>query len=157
MEQAVASYREAIACFRRLVSLDPAGGDAHNSLAWLLVTCPHTPLRDPAEGIKLAQKATELEPNNEAYWNTLGVAHYRAGNWNEAVAALKRSVQVCGGGGYDWFFLAMAHWQLGEKESARKWFDQAVHWMDKYQPKGKELGRFRAEAAELLKVEVKND
>jgi hypothetical protein len=51
-----------------------------------------------------------------------------------------------------WFFLAMAHWQLDEKDKARKWFDQAVEWMDKNQPKNEELRRFRAEAAELMKI-----
>ena len=48
----------------------------------------------------------------------------------------------------------MAHWQLGEKEAARKWYDQAVAWMDKNQPNNEELRRFRAEAAELLGVAV---
>ena len=38
-----------------------------------------------------------------------------------------------GKGGYwfDWFFLAMAHWQLGHKEEARRWYDQGVAWMEK--------------------------
>ena len=50
----------------------------------------------------------------------------------------------------DWFFLAMAHWRLGDQAQARQWFDQAVKWMDKYQPKNEELGRFRAEAEALI-------
>ena len=51
---------------------------------------------------------------------------------------------------YEGFFLAMAHRQLGSKEDARKWYDQAVEWMDKNQPKNEELRRFRTEAEELL-------
>src|SRR5262245_57753761 len=43
-------------------------------------------------------------------------------------------------------FLAMAHWHLGSKDKARKWYDQAVQWMEKNQPKNEELLRFRAEA-----------
>jgi serine/threonine-protein kinase len=152
LNEAVASYREAIASYRRLANLDPASADLHNNLAWVLVTCPHVPMRDPAEGMRLAQKAIELVPNNGAYWNTLGVAHYRAGHWKEAAAALTRSMQLgCGGNAYNGFFLAMAHWQLGEKAKARQCFDQAVQWVDKNMPRSKELGRFRAEAAELLK------
>jgi hypothetical protein len=46
----------------------------------------------------------------------------------------------------------MAHWKLGEKDEARKWYDRAVPWMDKDQPKNEQLRRFRAEAAELLEV-----
>ena len=59
-----------------------------------------------------------------------------------------------GGDSFDWFFLAMAHWQLGETDKARKWFDQAVGWMDKNQPRNAELRRFRAEAAELMKIDA---
>jgi serine/threonine protein kinase/Flp pilus assembly protein TadD len=154
LDEAAASYQEAMACCRRAIRLNPADGDSLNNLAWILVTCPHVPLRDPAVGVKLARKAVELVPNQGAYWNTMGVAHYRAGNWNEAVAALTRSVRLRGGGDSDdWFFLAMAHWRLGEREKARRWYDQGVQWMDKHRPKGRELGRFRAEAAELLKVD----
>ena len=60
-----------------------------------------------------------------------------------------------GGDSFDWFFLAMAHWQLGEKDKAREWYDRAVQWMDKNQPKNEELRRFRAEAAELLELKEK--
>jgi hypothetical protein len=44
----------------------------------------------------------------------------------------------------------MAHWQLGEKDQARRWYDKAVQWMDQNKPKDEELRRFRAEAEELL-------
>jgi hypothetical protein len=42
--------------------------------------------------------------------------------------------------------------RLGEKDKAREWYDRAVQWMDKNQPKNDELRRFRAEAAELLEL-----
>ena len=67
-------------------------------------------------------------------------------------------------GPWQWFFLAMAHWQLGEKEKARKWFNESVQWMEKNQldkyrsdpglsyggpgvPDKEDLRRFRTEAA----------
>lgn len=49
------------------------------------------------------------------------------------------------------FFLAMAHWQLGEKDKAREWFAKSVQWMEKG-AKDEELRRFRVEAAELLGI-----
>ena len=49
----------------------------------------------------------------------------------------------------------MAHWQLGDKPQARSWYDKAVPWMEKNQPKNEELVRFRAEAAALLGVKAK--
>jgi tetratricopeptide (TPR) repeat protein len=81
------------------------------------------------------------------------VAHYRNGDWKEAAAALEKSIALSKGGtAFDWFFLAMARWQLGQKDEARKWYDKAVAWMDKNQPKNDELRRFRAEEAALLGV-----
>jgi hypothetical protein len=46
----------------------------------------------------------------------------------------------------------MAHWQLGAKDEAREWYDLAVQWMDQNDPKNEDLRRFRAEAAELLRI-----
>lgn len=57
-----------------------------------------------------------------------------------------------GGDAGQWFFLAMAHQQLGEKQQAREWYDRATEWMDKNEPKNEELRCFRAEAFELLKL-----
>jgi WD40 repeat protein len=129
-----------------------------NQQAWESATHPEHKYRDPGRAVELARKAVELEPRNGFYWQTLGYAEYRAGNWESAIAALDK-VKALGspGDSLEWFPLAMAHWQLGHKEEARKWYDQAVAWMDKNQPKNEELRRFRAEAAELLGIEKKKD
>ncbi len=58
-----------------------------------------------------------------------------------------------GGDSFDWFFLAMAHEKLGDKEQARKWRDRAIQWMEKNNARNRELSAFRAEAAQLLGVE----
>ena len=55
-----------------------------------------------------------------------------------------------GGDSNDWFFLAMAHWQLGNKPEARKWYGRALQWMEKNEPKSEELRRFRIAAEQLL-------
>lgn len=62
-----------------------------------------------------------------------------------------KSVQLSkGGDSSDFFFLAMAHWQLNEKDKARAWYEQAVAWMDKHKPQDQELKRFRDETTALL-------
>jgi len=93
----------------------------------------------------------EQRPRNEDFWTTLGVAHYRAGEWNAAIEALEKSMELrpradpsCG------FFLAMACWQKGDTEQARSWYGKAVQWMEKDNPEDAEERRFRAEAAALL-------
>src|SRR5207253_1145365 len=91
-------------------------------------------------------------------WNTLGVAHYRAGDWKAAVAALDKSVELAkGGDAFDWLFLAMSHRKLGNHDDARKWYDQAVQWLEKNSQalaknalQAEELRRFRIEAVEVL-------
>jgi serine/threonine protein kinase/Flp pilus assembly protein TadD len=155
LPEAIASFQNALACHRRAIERNPADRDALNEMAWFLVTCPHVPLRDPVEGVKQAQKAVELGPSNGLFWNTLGAAYYRARNWKEAVAALEKSMQLSGGNSYDWFFVAMVYWQLGEEEKARQWYDRAVKGMDKNMLYSGELDRIRAEAAELMKIEGK--
>jgi superkiller protein 3 len=148
---------EAIAAYRKAIAQSPEWAWPKNNLAWLLATASDAGLRDPSEAVALAKRAVQLRPQGYSLWNTLGVAHYRAGNSKEAIAAQAKSMELRQGDGDSWnyFFLAMAHWRLGEKDRAREWYDQAVEWMDKNEPKNEELRRFRAEAAELLKVEEK--
>jgi serine/threonine protein kinase/Flp pilus assembly protein TadD len=122
-----------------------------NNLAWRLATWSSPQLRDPARAVELAKKAVEKGHKIGTYWNTLGVAYYRLGDWKGSISALEKSMELRKGGDcFDWFFLAMAHWQLGDKEQARKWYDQAVKWMEKNKTQDEELSRFRAEAAKLM-------
>jgi|SRR5579884_1668420 len=124
-----------------------------NNLAWMLATCPDVKIRDPGRAVALAKKVVELAPGVGNFWNTLGVAQYRNGDWKSAIEALMKSVQLQEGNSFDFFCLATAHWQLGEKDKARAWYEKAIAWMDKHNPHDEELKRFRAEATALLGVE----
>jgi hypothetical protein len=70
---------------------------------------------------------------------------------------LEKSAALPGGDhGFNYFFLAMTQWRLGNKDQARKWYDQAVQWQEKNleslnQYRRDELRRFGVEAEELLK------
>ena len=106
--------------------------DSANYLARFLATCPDAQIRNPSQAVALATKAIALAPLDGVCWNTLGIAQYRAGDWKGAAQALGKSMVLrSGGNGFDWFFLAMAHWQLGQKDDARKWYDRAIQWMEK--------------------------
>jgi eukaryotic-like serine/threonine-protein kinase len=133
-------------------------GGLANNFAWQLTAAPAVRVRDADFAVELAKKAVAAEPQRASFQNTLGVALYRARDWKAAVAALEKSMELRkGGDSFDWFVLAMAHWQLGNKGDAHKWYDQAVQWMDKNQPKNEELRYFRTEATELLGIEKKKD
>jgi Tetratricopeptide repeat len=93
-----------------------------------------------------------------SYLNTLGVAHYRAGNPEEACSALQKSLDnanspdrtyIC----EDCFFLAMANWKLDRAGEARKWYDRGVEWIVKNAPKDEKFSGLRAEAAALMGFE----
>ena len=146
--EAEQEYRRAIALAEKVA--DP---EAWNELCWGLATSPSPGLRDPQLALRLAKKAVEQTPQNGSYWNTLGVAHYRAGEWKAAIEALEKSMQLrAGGDSAVWFFLAMARWQRGENDQARQWFDKAVNRIDSNKSQYEDLRRFRAEAAALLGV-----
>ncbi|MFO0888643.1 MAG: tetratricopeptide repeat protein [Isosphaeraceae bacterium] len=97
------------------------------------------------------------KPHEEdAFLGTLGTARYRCGDWKKAISDLEK---VVGSRSEDnpinaseAFFLAMAHWQLGDKEKAREWYGKAVTWMEKGGMDNPELKRFRAEAEALMQV-----
>jgi serine/threonine protein kinase/Flp pilus assembly protein TadD len=126
--------------------------EARNQVAWSLATCPPR-ARDGRRAVELAQRNTEQFPREGAYWNTLGVARYRTGELDGAIAALTRSCELRGGGdSFDWFVLAMAHWQRGDQPAAREVFERAITWMDRHKPLDTELRAFRAEAAKLLGI-----
>jgi tetratricopeptide (TPR) repeat protein len=143
-----------------LQEVEPKSANAQNNLAWLLATCPETALRDPRRAVALASNAVELEPNQGTFQNTLGAARYRAGDWAAAVEALNKSMELReGGDAFDWFFLAMAEWQLGNKDAARDWYDKAGQWinanqkaLERNQGHVEELKRFRTEAKDVLGI-----
>ena len=143
---------EATAAYRKAIELKPDAAIC-NSVAWRLATAPAPEERLPAEAIDFATRAVELEPANGQIWNTLGVARYRAGQWQKAIEAIEKAIDLrSGGDANDWFFLAMSHWQSGNKAEARKWYDKAGEWIVANPSPNEELDQFRREAADLLGV-----
>jgi tetratricopeptide (TPR) repeat protein len=102
-----------------------------NNLAWACVLAPDAGVKRTVL-VRLAERAVKAAPKNWVYLNTLGAAHYRAGQWDTAIQRLNEGVQAHGKGGTasDWLFLAMAHQRLGHNDKAKKWLDKAVKWID---------------------------
>jgi tetratricopeptide (TPR) repeat protein len=155
-QKALEAQREFVTLFT--TSFDDTDSDNAEQLAetaWSMIANPGADRRDPDQALRLALRAVEQAPNNGGYWNTLGVAHYRAGNFREACEALKNAAQFRFlGHRYDGFFLAMAEWQLGRAKEARDAYDGSVQRMLENSPNDQEQHRFCAEAAELLGIDV---
>jgi tetratricopeptide (TPR) repeat protein len=144
------NLEEASAEFRSAIRLNPVDAGAHNGLAWALVVSPNRPRRDYEEGLRHARRAVELVPNDGSVANTLALAEYRSSHRSESIAAAERSAALrSGGNAHDWFVLAMAHWQKGDKDEARKWFDKAVAWTREDASENSDWHRFWEESAEL--------
>ena len=107
-------------------------------------------------GRRPGEAGIELHPDGPGHFETLGAAYSRAGDFKAAVSAFKKSMALRNGGDSSvWFFLAMAEWQLGNRDAARVWYEKAVGWMEQNNPNDAELRRFRAEARELLELNEK--
>ena len=124
---------------------------ALNNLAWLETTCSDESFWSPREAVRYARRATVAQPQEGNYWNTLGAALYRAGEWEEAKAAFAESMALRkNGNSFDWFFLSLAEAKLGRTTEARDWYERAVESFRQSAPQDKELYRFQVEAAREL-------
>jgi hypothetical protein len=93
----------------------------------------------------------EKEPANGQHWQLLGESHYRTKDWKAASAAMQKALQLFPSStSWQWFYLSMSHWQLGDQHEARQYYDRAVTWMLKNKLNDEGLRRLRGEAATLL-------
>jgi tetratricopeptide (TPR) repeat protein len=107
----------------------------------------------------MAQLATSHKPPANmtvgSYWHTLGVANYRAGNWQQALEAFEKGGELQqSAASREWFFQAMAHWHLGNRDEARRYYELADYGMGWFGPsyQTEELRSLGSEAAELMGV-----
>jgi serine/threonine protein kinase len=152
---ATEEYRKAIAAFGELMRLEPDSHWGPYTLAWVLVVSKIPEVHNPLKAVELAGKATELAPEHPGCWNTLGMAHYYAGNWQDAIAALNKALEFKPDLAYSLVYLAMSHEKLGHKQEARRWLDKAREWMNqKGSGRDGHLRRMRTEAEAVLGSEV---
>ena len=93
--------------------------------------------------------------NKPSYLNTLGVAYYRTGRFEQAVEMLNKAVRTNekGGNAWDFLFLTMAYHQLGQTALAQSEYEKALAWAKLRSPKqglAGELEMVRKEADGLL-------
>jgi serine/threonine-protein kinase len=160
--QARAAYGKAEPLFRQALEIrEQTLGKRHpdymrslSSLAWLLANCPDAKRRDAPAAVKMASQAIELAPQNADHFYLRGVAHYRAGDFKQALANLDAALRLRKeNDGQEGFFIAMVQQRLGNPDESRRWFERAAGWMEQHRPDDPDLRRSRAEAAEVLGIE----
>jgi tetratricopeptide (TPR) repeat protein len=131
--------------------IDPTNPRPWARMAWILATYRDPKLRDPARAVDLAKKAIAIEARNPQYWRTLGAAQYRTGQWAAALDSFDKSMVLQNGGeGLDWYFVAMTHWQMGDKTRAREFFRKAETWQQTERVASGDLEGIDREAVNLL-------
>ena len=116
----------------RLKCLDLPGRRSY-LLARLCLLAPDATV-DPSLPTQLAEQALREMPSCAYYLHTLGVAHYRAGRYAEAIKRLTESIEADAkwtGQPLNRVVLAMAHQRLGRTDVAEMWFQQAAQLVEK--------------------------
>jgi eukaryotic-like serine/threonine-protein kinase len=136
---------------RRALRDDWNNARLFNNLAWLLGSSRQTKAPDISLALDLARKSVHLSHKSGAFWNTLGVVHYRSGQWKEAAGALEESMRLRNGGdANDWLFMAMICQRQGQPSQARCWYDRSLAWLKAQTADDRMLSQIRDETECLL-------
>lgn len=148
LDEAIPSYRNAL----RLKPDNAQGQLMLNGIAWQLATGADAESWNPARALELAQELVQVGPKAAGHWQTLGAAHYRLDQWQEAVRWLEQACDLGSPTDPPSFFLAMAYWKSGQPDEARKSYESAVQWMERENPEDEDLRRWRTEAEQVLGI-----
>jgi tetratricopeptide (TPR) repeat protein len=125
------------------------------TIASVLVVGPD--IRDPQIALPYAVAAVKAKPDWPYFHETLGIVYYRLGQYEKAIESLEKVIELHWDENPAWesFFMAMAQWQLGNKEEARNLYYQGVEEkaranLDDYHTKL--LLPYQYEAATLLGI-----
>ncbi len=148
-------FDDAVRDYERSLQFAKPDANMCNILAWKSVGSGRPDSRMAKQAVEWAELATTLKPNIARYENTLGVAYYRAGRWEEAIEALERAEKLTPGKDFahNTFFIAMARWHLGDHATARRLYADSVKWMLRNMPDDEELQQYLVESSELLASE----
>lgn len=89
--QKLGDFGRAIEDYEMAVDIRPCGYGPHNTLTWLLLTCPDPTHRNVSKAIEIAQEATEIEYNSTTLF-TLAAAYAEAGMFGNAIRVQEKAI-----------------------------------------------------------------
>ena len=111
-------WSKAEADFKRVLEIEPDNADALNYLGYTWVDRGE----NLTEAFDMIRKAVELEPNSGAITDSLGWAHYKLGQYQEAKKQLEDAVELSPSSATIIDHLGDVYWKLGRfREAGYQW------------------------------------
>ena len=111
-------WDKAVADFRRVLEIDPENPDALNYLGYTWVDRGE----NLTEAFEMIRKAVRLEPESGAITDSLGWAHYKLGQYDEAKIHLEKAVVLTPASATIVDHLGDVYWKLGRfREAGYQW------------------------------------
>jgi tetratricopeptide (TPR) repeat protein len=108
---------------------------------------------DPAQAVHWANQAV-ARANYAWYIHVLGLAQYRAGQFDQALQSFTRAnVEYWSARYLNWFGLALVHHRLGHPDEARRCLDKGIQWLERERPRSPEQP-VNVHAMDWLEAEV---
>lgn len=129
-------WQKAVADFKRVLSYKPDDADALNYLGYTWVDRGE----NLTEAFDMIRRAVELEPESGAIVDSLGWAHYKLGQYDEALVNLEKAVVLSPSSATIIDHLGDVYWKKGRKTEARYQWERALS----YDPTDKEIKNIKA-------------
>jgi eukaryotic-like serine/threonine-protein kinase len=116
----IADYRKALDSYRRVTELDPKNPFAYINIAAILLQTGHF-----QEAIEPLQKSLQINPDGQGYSN-LGIAYFYLKQYDKAIAAYEKAVQLVPNSDMFVGNLAEAYYLAGQKDRGLATFELAI-------------------------------
>jgi len=117
-------WDKAEADFKRVLEIEPENADALNYLGYTWVDRGE----NLTEAFDMIRKAVELEPNSGAITDSLGWAHYKLGQYQEAKSKLEDAVALSPSSATIIDHLGDVYWKLGRFREAGYQWERALEY-----------------------------
>jgi len=120
----IGQWPKAEADFKRVLSIEPDNVDTLNYLGYTWVDRGE----NLTEAFDMIRKAVEKEPNSGAIVDSLGWAHYKLGQYQEAKNKLEDAVVLSPSSATIIDHLGDVYWKLGRKREASYQWQRALEY-----------------------------